>query len=76
MKNRQTAIILALFLGGLGTHWLYVGKHWKALVYLLFCWTFIPAVMALFDGWSFYKLGLNGFADKYGDGNIVLLKTA
>lgn len=49
--NRLTYALLALFIGGFGIHKFYAGKS-IGIVYLLFCWTFIPAIVALFDGIS------------------------
>lgn len=48
-KSVGTFAILALLLGGLGIHLFYVGKTVRGLLHLLFCWTFIPAIVALVD---------------------------
>lgn len=48
MKNKGTTIILALFLGGIGIHRFYLGKK-DGILYLLFFWTFIPAVIAFIE---------------------------
>lgn len=48
-KSRIAAILLALFLGGLGVHKFYLGQTLKAVIMLLFCWTFIPAIIALIE---------------------------
>ena len=49
-KSRVTAAILALFLGGLGIHKFYLGQTGIGVVYLIFCWTFIPAILGLIEG--------------------------
>ncbi len=41
--------LLALFLGGIGVHKFYARKIGLGLAYLLFCWTCIPALLALVD---------------------------
>ena len=46
-KSKGTAVILALLLGGLGVHHFHMGRTLRGLLYLIFCWTFIPAVLAL-----------------------------
>ena len=43
-KSKTTAGLLALFLGGLGAHKFYLGKNALGVMYLLFCWTFLPAI--------------------------------
>lgn len=50
MKDKTTAFILAWFLGGLGVHKFYLNQSGMGLLYLLFCWTFIPAFIAFFEG--------------------------
>ncbi|WP_181308555.1 TM2 domain-containing protein [Rufibacter sp. XAAS-G3-1] len=49
LKSKTTAIILSLLLGGFGTHHFYVGNARKGILYLMFCWTLIPAVIAFVD---------------------------
>jgi len=44
------AALLALFLGGLGAHHFYLGRPILGVLYLLFCWTFIPAIIAFIEG--------------------------
>ena len=45
--DRRTAILLAIFLGGLGVHRFYLGNTIIGLLYFLLSWTFIP----LFVSW-------------------------
>jgi TM2 domain-containing membrane protein YozV len=40
---------LAIFLGGLGIHKFYLNKPGQGVLYLIFFWTFIPAVAALVE---------------------------
>ena len=42
-------LVICLFLGGAGIHKFYSGKWFMGLLYLAFCWTGIPVVLALFD---------------------------
>jgi TM2 domain-containing membrane protein YozV len=48
-RNPTAALLLCLLLGGFGAHELYFGRHRSGLLRLLFCWTLIPALLALFD---------------------------
>lgn len=49
-KNKIAAGILAILLGGLGIHKFYMGQIGKGIVYLIFCWTCIPAILGLIEG--------------------------
>jgi hypothetical protein len=48
-KNRTTALLLTLFLGGLGGHHFYMGNVFTGVMYLLFCWTFIPLLLSIVE---------------------------
>jgi TM2 domain-containing membrane protein YozV len=45
-KSRLAAALFALLLGGIGGHTFYLGKVGQGIVFLLFCWPFIPALIA------------------------------
>jgi len=64
-KNRLTAALLALFLGGLGAHKFYLGENFMGVIYLLFCWTFIPAIAALVEAIIFLTMSDERFSRKY-----------
>ncbi len=44
MRNRIIAALFAFFLGGFGAHKFYLGQTGWGILYLVFCWTFIPSV--------------------------------
>lgn len=44
-KNKLAAALLALFLGGFGIQFFYLGRNMAGLLSLLFCWTGIPAII-------------------------------
>lgn len=48
-KSKGVAIMLALFLGGFGIHKFYLNQAFLGILYLLFCWTFIPAIISFFE---------------------------
>lgn len=54
-KNPTTAVLLALLLGGIGIHKFYLGQTGKGIVYLLFSWTFIPAILAFINAFTISK---------------------
>lgn len=49
MKSKMVAILLALFLGGLGIHKFYLGRKGLGILYLVFCWTYIPVFLSILD---------------------------
>jgi TM2 domain-containing membrane protein YozV len=65
-KNRMTAALLAIFLGGIGIHKFYLGRGFQGLLYLVFCWTFIPAFLGLIEGIVYISMSDVGFARQYG----------
>ncbi len=48
-KERSTALLLCLLLGGIGAHHFYLGNTWAGVVYLLFFWTWIPLIVSLIE---------------------------
>ena len=50
IKNKMVAGLLAIFLGGLGIHKFYLGKIPIGILYLVFCWTYVPAIIGFIEG--------------------------
>jgi TM2 domain len=65
-RSRTTAGIFALLLGGIGVHKFYLGKPLQGIIYILFCWTFIPALIALVEGIIYLTKSDAEFKAKYG----------
>ncbi|WP_041685238.1 TM2 domain-containing protein [Erythrobacter litoralis] len=65
-KSRIAAVLLALFLGGFGVHKFYLGRVAAGILYLLFCWTFIPAIIAFIEMIIYLTMSDEAFAEKYG----------
>jgi len=51
-KNPTTAVVLALLLGGAGIHKFYLGQIGWGIVYLAFCWTYIPGIIAFIEAFT------------------------
>ncbi len=47
--NKLVYCLLCFFLGGIGAHKFYSHRIGTGIVYLLFCWTFIPAFIAFIE---------------------------
>ncbi|MGM3159963.1 TM2 domain-containing protein [Dickeya undicola] len=65
-KSRIAAALLAFFLGGLGVHKFYLGKIGQGFLYLIFCWTFIPSLIAFIEFIIYLCNSDEDFARKYG----------
>ncbi|WRH65854.1 MAG: NINE protein [Planktothrix sp. GU0601_MAG3] len=68
MKNKFLAALLAFFLGALGIHKFYLGENFGGLLYLLFSWTFIPAILAFFDFLGLLLMSEQTFNAKFNPG--------
>ncbi len=64
-KSKIVAVILALLIGGLGIHRFYLGQTKKGILYLVFCWTGLPSILALVDGVRYLLLSDEEFSKKY-----------
>lgn len=65
-RSRVVAAVLALVLGGLGAHKFYLGSIFLGIIYLVLCWTFIPAIVAFIEGIYYLTLSDSDFEKKYG----------
>ncbi|MBE4907241.1 TM2 domain-containing protein [Bacillus luteolus] len=67
-KSRVTAGVLAILLGGIGIHKFYLGKSGLGILYLVFCWTYIPAIIGLIEGIAYLLSNDESFAVKHDKG--------
>ncbi|MGB3766007.1 MAG: NINE protein [Phormidesmis sp.] len=68
MKNKVVAAVLAFFLGWIGVHRFYLGESGAGILYLLFCWTGIPAIIAFFETFILLLTPDRTFDAKYNGG--------
>lgn len=64
-KSKTAAGLLGIFLGGIGVHKFYLGHVGLGIVYLLFCWTGIPAIIGLIEGIIYLAASEQDFYYKY-----------
>jgi len=64
--NKTLYCVLALLLGGIGVHKFYAGKIGTGLLFILFCWTYIPLILSFID----FCIGLSKKSDV--NGNILV----
>jgi TM2 domain-containing membrane protein YozV len=69
-----TAAVLALLLGGLGAHKFYLGKTGLGILYLLFCWTWIPMILGVVEGIVYLLSTDQNFAMKHDQGYVLSLR--
>lgn len=72
MKDKNTAGILALLLGGFGLHKFYLNRPAQGLIYFIFCWTFIPALISCFEGITYLFNSQETFDQKYNSGIAIV----
>src|ERR1700733_15103393 len=65
-KNKVAAGLLAIFLGDFGAHKFYLGQTGVGILYLVFFWTFIPALVGLAEGIVFLTMSDYDFNVRYG----------
>lgn len=65
-KNKGVAIVLALLLGGFGIHKFYLNQVGLGILYLVFCWTFVPAIIAIVEAIVYAVMDEDVFHEKYG----------
>lgn len=64
-KSKGVATLLSLFLGGLGAHRFYLGRPLSGIMYLVFFWTLIPALLAFAEVFRLGLMGEDEFHRKY-----------
>ena len=64
-KSKVAAALLCFFLGGIGAHKFYFGQVGPGVLYLVFCWTFIPALIALIEFFVLLSMSEETFAKRY-----------
>lgn len=65
-KNKIVAGLLAIFLGGFGIHKFYLGRVGLGILYLIFFWTIIPAIIGFIEGILYLTMTNSAFHAKYG----------
>lgn len=66
-RSKTTAALLALFLGWIGFHKFYLGRTGLGILYLLFFWTLIPAVIGFIEAIALFSMSDQKFNLAYND---------
>lgn len=65
IKSKGLAGVLAIFFGGIGIHKFYLGKVFQGILYLIFCWTYIPAIISFIEGIIYLLSSEHNFSVKH-----------
>lgn len=65
-KSKTTAGLFGILLGGIGIHKFYLGEAGAGVLYILFSWTGIPAIIGLVEGIQYLSMSDAEFFRKYG----------
>jgi len=65
-KSKILAAVLAVFLGNFGIHKFYLGQIGQGILYVVFSWTFIPALLELVDAARYLLMSKEKFHRVYG----------
>jgi TM2 domain-containing membrane protein YozV/Tfp pilus assembly protein PilE len=74
--SKTALLLLTFFFGGIGAHKFYLGKYWQGALYLIFCWTMIPTLIALVEFFIYVFTDSERLNEKYsahGSAVIVLV---
>lgn len=64
-RSRVAAALFAFFLGGIGIHKFYLGQAGWGFIYLVFCWTLIPGLVAFLEAILLLLMSDSEFNQKY-----------
>jgi RNA polymerase subunit RPABC4/transcription elongation factor Spt4 len=64
-KDKNVAGLFALLLGAIGAHHFYLGNIGLGLLYLIFCWTFIPMIIGFIEGIVYLTQSDESFSKRY-----------
>lgn len=65
IRDKFIAGILGIIFGGIGLHKFYLKKPGLGIIYLLFCWTFIPSLIGFIEGILYLLMDDIEFQNKY-----------
>lgn len=76
MRNKTTAALLAFFFGGFGGQYFYLGRVGAGIACILFFWTFIPCIIALYHFIKFLTMSEEAFNLEYNAGYVTATSSA
>lgn len=64
-KSKVVAALLAFFLGWAGGHKFYLNRSGQGILYLIFSWTMVPAIISMIEAVLYLCMSDSEFALKY-----------
>ena len=64
-KSKTVAALLAFLVGGFGIHHFYLGNPLLGVLYLLFCWTLIPALCSFIEAIVYLTMSDDAFDARF-----------
>jgi TM2 domain-containing membrane protein YozV len=72
-KKKSTAALLALLTGAVGGHKFYLGEATAGTIYLMWCWTFIPFLISLWEAIVLLEMSRTTFNMTYNIDMVLAL---
>ncbi len=69
-RDQTHAVLLAALLGDFGLHHFYLGQPYRGMLYLLFCWTGIPGVVASLEACRYGLMSTEAWSVLYNGGTL------
>ena len=66
VPSKLVSALLAILLGGLGIHKFYLHKPVQGILYILFFWTALPALIGFIEGIVYLCMSEDKFQWRYG----------
>ena len=70
VRDQTRAVLLAALLGNFGLHHFYLGQSFLGLLYLVFCWTGIPGVLATLEACRYGFISTEAWARLHNGGSL------
>ena len=67
-RDQTCAVLLAALLGDFGLHHFYLGRPTLGVLYLLFCWTGIPGLLAALEARRYGFMSREQWAERHNGG--------
>ena len=69
-KDQTRAVLLAALLGDFGLHHFYLGQPFRGVLYMLFCWTGVPGVLASLEACRYGFMSTEAWAELHNGGTL------